>query len=77
MIRILDILSGPYEQEGVVWLECLMTDGLGSEWSEDIYYDNIGDALEELEDIHLYGSIDLDDYMLDEDEEGDGYYDKP
>ncbi len=75
MIRILDILSGPYEQDGMVWLECRMTDGLGNDWIEEIYYDDMRDALDELEDFHMYGIVEIEDDLLDYDEEEGHDYD--
>jgi len=72
-MKIVQILSGPYEMEGMVWNLCLVSDG-GDTWDEEIYYDSMAEAIADCEDIGSDGYLDLDDENWLEDEENpDGW----
>jgi hypothetical protein len=60
MTRLIQILSGPHDDDGQFWNSCLVTDGR-YDWSEDIYYDTLCDAITEFEDLREFGYIELED----------------
>ena len=68
MTKIVKILDGPYNDGDVVWLVCELTDGRGTFWTEEIYYDTMEEAFADFNEINEWG-IDLeeDDY-IEEDE---------
>lgn len=68
-MKIVQILSGPFEMGSFVWNLCLVKEG-DAVWEEEIYYDSIGDALADFDDLQEVGAIDFyDDEYLDEEEE--------
>ena len=67
-MKIVQILSGPYEMEGMVWNLCLVSDG-GATWDEEIYYDSMADAIADCGDIGSDGYLDVEDEHWLEDEE--------
>lgn len=73
-MKIVQILSGPYEMEGMVWNLCLVSDGNGELWDEEIYYDSLAEAIADFEDIRSDGYIDVEDeHWLEGEENGDGW----
>lgn len=64
-MKIVQILSGPYEMEGMVWNLCLVSDG-EQMWNEEIYYDSIADALGDFEELRKFGPIELEDEDYDD-----------
>lgn len=67
-MKIEQILSGPYEMDGMVWNLCLVSDG-EDVWDEEIYYDSLEEAIADFQDIRNDGYIDLEDEHWFEDEE--------
>lgn len=68
-MKIVQILSGPYDMEGMVWNLCLVSDGEHM-WNEEIYYDSVSDALSDFEDLRNEGAIEVEDDFWFDDEEG-------
>ena len=68
-MKIVQILSGPYDMEGMVWNLCLVSDG-DDMWNEEIYYDSVGDALSDFEDLRNEGAIEVEGDFWFDDEEG-------
>lgn len=64
-MKIVQILSGPYDMEGMVWNLCLVSDGEHM-WDEEIYYDSIEDALGDFGELRNFGSIELEDEEYDD-----------
>jgi hypothetical protein len=67
MTKIVKILDGPFEQDGVVWLLCELTDGRGTYWHEEIYYDSVEEAYADFSELSCDG-LELEEDYLDEDE---------
>ena len=59
-MKIVQILGGPYKDDGMFWNVCLIKSG-DAMWEEEIYYDSAADALSDFEDLRKYGPIDLED----------------
>jgi hypothetical protein len=73
-MKIVQILSGPYEMEGMVWNLCLVSDGSSEMWDEEIYYDSLAEAIADFEDIRSDGYIDVEDeHWLEDEENGDDW----
>jgi hypothetical protein len=68
-MKIVQILSGPYDMEGMVWNLCLVSDGEHM-WDEEIYYDSLSDALNDFEDLRNEGAIEVEEDFWFDDEEG-------
>ena len=60
-MKIIQILGGPYEDDGVFWNLCLIKSDGGDIWEEEIYYDSPADALGDFEDLRKFGPIELED----------------
>lgn len=72
-MKIEQILSGPYEMDGMVWNLCLVSDG-EDVWDEEIYYDSLEEAIADFQDIRNDGYIDLEDeYWFEDEENGDDW----
>lgn len=72
-MKIVEILDGPFSEGGLVWMRCILTDGRGDYWAEDIYYETLCEAYEDLDDVTELGAeieLDADDYL---EEEGNDY----
>ena len=68
-MKITQILNGPFDVDGMIWNVCQVSEGDLS-WDEEIYYDTVGEALGDFEELRNSGYIDVDDdSLLDEDEE--------
>ena len=68
-MKIVKIIDGPYSDGTLIWLLCEVTDGRGCYWHEEIFYDCVEDAYEDMVDLDLSGiEVDEEDY-LDEEED--------
>ena len=60
-MKIIQILGGPYEADGMYWNLCLIKSDDGNMWEEEVYYDSAEDALSDFEDLRKFGPIELGD----------------
>ncbi len=68
-MKIHKFLDGPIrDSDGFIYNVCLMTDGRGNFWEEEVYYDDMIEA--ELDVAEFDGSdIDLEEDFLEDDED--------
>ena len=68
MATIVKIIDGPHEDGGLIWLKCELSDGRGTFWEEDVYYDTIGEAYGEFEELADNATIELEEDYFDEED---------
>lgn len=66
MTKVVRVIDGPHEDWGMIRLYCELTDGFGTFWEEDIYYDTIEDAHDDIPDINDWGIELEEDYIEDD-----------
>jgi hypothetical protein len=71
MSQIVQILRGPsYDDDGDIYSECLILNEEGYLEEDRIYYDTMGEAIEDLLDIQV-GPLDMEEEWFDPEEEYD------
>ena len=66
-MKVVQILSGPYDTQGLVWNVCLVHDG-SSYWEEEIYYESMREAIGDFDDLRNQGFIELEEDYIDEED---------
>lgn len=65
MFKILKVISGPYEDEGLIWNVCEVEQD-GQVIEEEIYYDLVDEAYADIAECGAEGIVDEYDEYLDE-----------
>jgi len=70
MYKILRFCSGPYSEAGYVWCVAEIEEPNGSVYEEELYYDDMEEAILDLEEFEGRGFIvhEDEDYLTEEEE---------